>query len=99
MQHRAKVNTQGGQEIPDAEGNVKLDGVEFRYPSKPDVLILDNVSIEIDNKKKRVVALCGHSGCGKSSIVSMTERFYDPTKGSISFNGVNLKDLEPRWYH
>ena len=43
--------------------------------------------------------MCGTSGCGKSSIVAMIERFYDPIEGEILFNGFNIKDLDPRWYH
>lgn len=46
-----------------------------------------------------MIALVGTSGCGKSSIISMIERFYDPVEGSVLFNGRNIKDLEPRWYH
>lgn len=61
--------------------------------------MLKGVNIEINNKNKRVVALVGQSGCGKSSIISMIERFYDVQAGSIVFNGSNIKDLEPRWYH
>jgi len=45
------------------------------------------------------VALVGTSGCGKSSIISMIERFYDPVEGGIFFNGRNIRELEPRWYH
>ena len=40
--------------------------------------MLKGVSLDVDNKEKRVVALCGTSGCGKSSIISLIERFYDP---------------------
>jgi ATP-binding cassette subfamily B (MDR/TAP) protein 1 len=61
--------------------------------------VLKGVSIEVDNDKKRVVALVGTSGCGKSSIISMIERYYDPDSGLIKFNGVNIKELDPRWYH
>lgn len=61
--------------------------------------MLKGVSIEVDNDKKRVVALVGTSGCGKSSIISMIERYYDPDSGLIKFNGVNIKELDPRWYH
>jgi ATP-binding cassette, subfamily B (MDR/TAP), member 1 len=44
------------------------------------------------------VALVGQSGCGKSSIISMIERFYDSLSGEILFSGVNVKELDPRWY-
>lgn len=53
----------------------------------------------MDTEKNRVVALCGTSGCGKSSIISLIERFYDPEQGEILFNGRNIKDLCPKWYH
>ena len=81
------------------EGNIVLKNVKFHYPTKPDVQVLKGVDIEIDNKKNRVVALCGTSGCGKSSIIAMIERFYDPTEGEVLFNGVNIRDIDPRWYH
>jgi len=61
--------------------------------------VLKGLSIEVNNYKNRVVALCGQSGCGKSSIISLIERFYDPDSGGVFFNGKNIKDLEPRWYH
>ena len=61
--------------------------------------MLKGVSFEVENRKNRVVALCGTSGCGKSSIISLIERFYDPEEGEILFNGRNLKDLDPKWYH
>ena len=46
-----------------------------------------------------MVALCGTSGCGKSSIISLLERFYDPTEGEVYFNGRDIKELDPKWYH
>lgn len=100
--HKPKINTTGGLKIEDeekVEGNIVLKNVKFHYPTKPDVMVLKGVDIEIDNKKNRVVALCGTSGCGKSSIISMIERFYDPHSGEVLFNGVNIKDIDPRWYH
>lgn len=101
IQHKPKINTTGGIKIDDpskVEGNIVLRNIKFRYPSKQDVQVLKGIDIEIDNKKNRVVALCGTSGCGKSSIISMIERFYDPEEGEILFNGVNIKDINPRWY-
>jgi len=61
--------------------------------------VLKGVSISVDNNKNRVVALVGSSGCGKSSIISMIERFYDPIEGSVIFNGKDIRSLDPRWYH
>jgi len=61
--------------------------------------VLKGVSFSVDTEKNRVVALCGTSGCGKSSLISLIERFYDADEGEVLFNGVNVKDLEPKWYH
>lgn len=74
---------------------LEIKDVKFSYPSKPDVEVLKGVSLTVNNNEKRVVALCGTSGCGKSSIVGMIERFYDPTSGEVLFNGINIKKLEP----
>lgn len=76
-----------------------MRNIKFSYPTKKDVQVLKGVDIEVSNTKNRVVALCGTSGCGKSSIVAMIERFYDPEEGEVLFNGVNIKDIDPRWYH
>ena len=55
--------------------------------------------ISIDVKANQVVALVGHSGCGKSSVIQLIERFYDPAEGEVLFSGANLKDLDNKWYH
>ena len=59
--------------------------------------VLKGVSIEVC--KGQVVALVGQSGCGKSSIISLIERFYDPQEGRVLFSGEELKDLDNTWYH
>ena len=83
MQTKQKINTKGGDKIENVEvkGSIELKDLKFRYPSKPDVEVLKGVTIEVANDKKRVIALCGTSGCGKSSIIAMIERFYDPIEG------------------
>ena len=83
MEYEPKVNTQGGSRMEGHEikGNLTLEEVKFRYPSKPDVQVLKGIDIDVDSTKKRVIALCGQSGCGKSSIIAMLERFYDPDEG------------------
>jgi len=97
MQYKPAINTSGGEAPASSEGTISVENVQFRYPSKSDVPILKGVSINIERNK--VVALVGPSGCGKSSIISLIERFYDPHSGAIKFDGRNVKDLNPRWYH
>ena len=100
MSYEPAVNCVGG-ERPEGEvkGNLEFRDVKFRYPSKTDVQVLKGVSFSVDTEKNRVVALCGTSGCGKSSIISLIERFYDAEEGEILFNGTPVKDLDPKWYH
>ena len=81
------------------DGRLEIRNAKFRYPTKDDVQVLKGVSLSVDNEKNRVVALCGTSGCGKSSIISLIERFYDPEEGEVLFNGRNIKELDPKWYH
>jgi ABC-type multidrug transport system fused ATPase/permease subunit len=94
------MSTTGGVR-PEGEvkGCITLKNVKFHYPSKKEVMVLKGVDIEVDNDKKRVIALCGTSGCGKSSVIQMIERFYDPTEGQVLFNGVDIRDLDPKWFH
>jgi ATP-binding cassette subfamily B (MDR/TAP) protein 1 len=100
MKHEPIVNTQGGRKPEDnQESRIELKDVKFRYPSKDDVQVLNGVTITVNNRDKRVIALVGQSGCGKSSIISMIERFYDVQEGGVYFNGDNVKELDPRWYH
>ena len=94
------IKCSGGDTIDgEINGKLEIKNVKFRYPSKDDVQVLKGVSFSVDNEKNRVVALCGTSGCGKSSIISLIERFYDPEDGEILFNGRNIKELDPKWYH
>ena len=55
--------------------------VVFNYPTRPDVPVLQGLSLEV--KKGQTLALVGSSGCGKSTVVQLLERFYDPLAGSV----------------
>lgn len=92
---------EGGETIKDEDvtGELELRNVHFTYPAKLNAPVLKGVSLKIDPKEKRVVALCGTSGCGKSSIIGMIQRFYDPAEGEVLFNGKNIKELDGTWYH
>jgi ABC-type multidrug transport system fused ATPase/permease subunit len=71
--------------------DIAFTGVTFSYPTRKESLALNKLSFNI--KSGSVVALVGHSGCGKSTIVSMLERLYDPDEGSITFGGTDLKNI------
>lgn len=77
------------------KGKLEFKEVNFSYPSRPDVPILQNLSIIIE--PGTTVALVGQSGCGKSTIAALIERFYDPDAGNIYLDQVNLKDLHLKW--
>ena len=74
-----------------------MDNVKYCYETSKDVEVLKGVSIDV--RKNQIVAIVGHSGCGKSTIVSLLERFYDPSDGEVLFCGQNIKDLDNKWYH
>jgi len=101
IEYEPKIKSSGGSKMENqqVQGVLELKNVHFNYPSKPDVEVLRGVNLTVDGDKKRVVALCGTSGCGKSSIISLIERFYDPLMGEVLFNGKNVKDLDPKWFH
>lgn len=63
------------------EGNVQFSGVMFNYPTRPNIPVLQGLSFEV--KKGQTLALVGSSGCGKSTVVQLLERFYNPMAGSV----------------
>ncbi|KAF9113289.1 Multidrug resistance protein 1 [Mortierella sp. AM989] len=75
-------------------GHIVVRDVNFSYPSRPNVQILKSMNIEV--LPGQTVALVGHSGSGKSTIIGLLERFYDPSSGSITLDGTELKDINIR---
>uniref|UniRef100_A0A7E4VKT7 p-glycoprotein n=1 Tax=Panagrellus redivivus TaxID=6233 RepID=A0A7E4VKT7_PANRE len=72
-------------------GAIDVNNVHFRYPLRKDVKILNGISIKVRPGEK--VALVGSSGCGKSTIVNLLLRFYDPEQGNITLDGHDLREL------
>ncbi len=75
--------------IENVQGNITVEDVNFRYIK--DKLTLDGVNIEV--KAGQTVALVGHSGGGKSTIMSLVLRFYDPESGRVTLDGHDIRDL------
>ncbi|KAJ8768706.1 hypothetical protein K2173_023610 [Erythroxylum novogranatense] len=73
-------------------GNIDIRGVHFAYPSRPETTILTDFSLFIPAGK--MVALVGSSGCGKSTVISLVSRFYDPIKGEILIDNYNIGDMD-----
>jgi len=69
-----------------------FENVNFTYPTRDDVEVLQNINLQID--KGQTVAIVGHSGSGKSTLVNLLYRFYNPSKGQISVDGFDLGSLD-----
>ncbi|RAH70194.1 multidrug resistance protein [Aspergillus aculeatinus CBS 121060] len=87
--------TTEGRTLPDVHGDVEFHDISLVYPSRQSVQVLDQVSLHFPANK--TTALVGASGCGKSSIVGLLERFYEPTGGYITLDGVDITHLNLRW--
>ncbi|GAB9465383.1 Multidrug resistance protein abc superfamily [Globisporangium polare] len=77
------------------EGAIEAIDVCFAYPSRPETLVLKNLSVSIASGE--TVAFVGASGGGKTTLVSLLERFYDPTGGALLLDGRDIKTLNVKW--
>ncbi|WP_386682947.1 ABC transporter transmembrane domain-containing protein [Loktanella sp. R86503] len=75
-----------------AQGQISFDDVTFRYPSRLGVAALDHVNLTV--QPGETVALVGPSGAGKTTIIQLLQRFYDPSEGAIRLDGVDLRDMD-----
>ncbi|KAF5193612.1 Abc transporter b family member [Thalictrum thalictroides] len=76
-------------------GDLQFKNVTFSYPSRPDTPILQEFNLKVGAGK--TVGLVGGSGSGKSTTISLLERFYDPVKGKIFLDGTDIKKLRLKW--
>ncbi|XP_023215245.1 ATP-binding cassette sub-family B member 8, mitochondrial-like [Centruroides sculpturatus] len=86
-----------GKIIPKEElkGDVIFNNVTFHYPTRPYQNVLTDFSLHVPSGK--IVAICGLSGGGKSTVAALLERFYDVSSGSILLDGYDIKTLDPSW--
>ncbi|VYS45656.1 unnamed protein product [Arabidopsis thaliana] len=92
LDRRTQVVGDTGEELSNVEGTIELKGVHFSYPSRPDVTIFSDFNLLVPSGKS--MALVGQSGSGKSSVLSLVLRFYDPTAGIIMIDGQDIKKLK-----
>ena len=76
-------------------GSITFENVQFHYPSRPNVPILKGLNTSFP--AGQTVALVGASGSGKSTVVSLVERFYDPIQGVVKLDGRDIKSLNLKW--
>lgn len=74
------------------QGRIGFEDVTFAYPSRPDIRALNGVSLDI--QPGETVAFVGPSGAGKTTIIQMIQRFYDPQSGRIILDGVDVAQME-----
>ncbi|CEM12963.1 unnamed protein product [Vitrella brassicaformis CCMP3155] len=77
------------------KGHLEMRGVWFAYPSAPLHAVARDINVEIRPGER--VAFVGLSGSGKSSLLSLILRYFDPQRGSIAFDGHDIRVLDPRW--
>jgi ATP-binding cassette subfamily B (MDR/TAP) protein 1 len=87
--------TGAGEVLESVAGEVEFRNVDFCYPSRPKSPVLVNFSLHVP--AGRSVALVGASGSGKSTVIALLERFYDPSAGEVTFDGVDIRRLRLKW--
>ncbi|CAK8673190.1 unnamed protein product [Clavelina lepadiformis] len=77
------------------KGEITFKSVSFRYPSRPDALVLDGIDVSV--KPGQTLAVVGQSGCGKTTITKLISRFYDVDDGGVYLDGIDIRDLNVDW--
>jgi ATP-binding cassette subfamily B protein len=79
--------------VEPARGEIRFDAVSFAYPTHAERFVLDRLDVLVRPGER--VAIVGPSGAGKSTLFQLLLRYYDPQGGRISFDGVDVKDVDP----
>ncbi|TWU30355.1 ABC transporter ATP-binding protein [Bythopirellula polymerisocia] len=77
------------KKLPARLGPIHFNEVAFSY--QPSELVLDNVSLSVDSGE--TIAIVGPNGCGKSTLMNLLPRFYDPNEGNVTIGGIDLRDM------
>ncbi|KAL5102949.1 ATP-dependent translocase ABCB1 [Taenia crassiceps] len=87
---------EGGTVLKQFRGDIQFKGIQFSYPTRKSVKVLDGFSLDI--RAGQTVAIVGASGSGKSTVIQLIQRFYDANEGQILIDGVDLRDLNLVWF-
>ena len=85
-----------GTKLERLTGKIELKKVDFAYPTRPKNPILKGLNLEV--KAGTSVGLVGKSGCGKSTVIALIQRFYDVERGSVKVDGFDIRELDVVWY-
>ncbi|XP_072103933.1 ABC transporter B family member 1-like isoform X4 [Mobula birostris] len=96
LDRKPKIPCMGGSRLDSLEGRLEFQKVSFTYPTRQAFQVLKEMTFEIE--PGNMVALVGPSGGGKSTIVNLIERFYDPDSGRILLGKCDLQTLDPQWF-
>lgn len=91
----SRSSSKNGKKLDKIEGHIQYKDICFSYPSRPNVTIFNKLNLDIPAGK--IVALVGGSGSGKSTVISLIERFYEPLAGHILLDGNNIGELDLKW--
>ncbi|OIT40171.1 PREDICTED: putative ABC transporter B family member 8 [Nicotiana attenuata] len=89
-------NNSSGTNLEKMTGGIEMKKVDFAYPSRPNSLVLREFSLEV--KAGTSIGLVGKSGCGKSTVIALIQRFYDADRGSLKIDGMDIRLLDIGWY-
>ncbi|KAJ1473699.1 ATP-binding cassette superfamily [Baffinella frigidus] len=97
VDHESKIDScsQEGLTPGVVTGLIEVEDVHFSYPSRPEHKVANGLCLRVEGGT--TVALVGASGSGKSTVVSLIERFYDPDSGVVKLDGVDIRELNVRW--
>ncbi|XP_059183904.1 bile salt export pump isoform X2 [Centropristis striata] len=87
--------SEAGYKLDRVKGDIEFHNVTFYYPSRPEVKILDQLSVAV--KSGETTAFVGPSGAGKSTAVQLIQRFYDPKEGMVTLDGHDIRGLNIQW--
>lgn len=92
LDRKTDVLIDAGNDVKRVEGVIELRGVEFRYPARPEVVVFKGLDLLM--KAGKSMALVGMSGSGKSTVLSLILRFYDPIAGKVLIDGKDIRKVK-----